>query len=584
MKNKDTGTEKYDAKIEGLSRYIFSSPSWYASLGIIFLLGLFVNAVGYRIDSVLIHLGTCGFILPGFIAFLLTGPTLKIFKKSITWNRSALLAASCTVFSVIITLTGALLSIDQLILSCQIAFGFIFGVRLLVLASITDYRIYVIGVSAFIQSFSGIVLCSIILPPPFLITAPLLCLFFGVAFAVLIWLIDRPLYRAFRIRGLSFLNAFIAHMTDGSKSMELFFREIGEEIFVPQTSLFFKRDDDFRLLFTIPNLHPGPMGEIGGGNLPSVLGKRFHEMVMVPHGCATHDFNLVSEDEIDKIVDAINVTRTDLMYTDQASGSYRVRSGSVSLMYQRFGDALIMVTTRSPERTEDLEFAIGHAIMCEGHRKTPHIGFIDAHNCMVGDITVVLPASRIAEDYRHAGLKAFEGWDHAKTGTFTLGTAHVPVPFTRAEGFGDIGIQVMVIEVLGQKTGYVLIDGNNMAQGCREIIRETSLLFLDEVEVMTTDTHVVNTVSGKNPIGYKIPPGDILPYVREAVEKAVDDLRPASVAGSTALCEGVVVFGTNSIAQLASTVNTILVYIVPISCGILFLAFLLSVIAYGMIM
>jgi len=366
--------------------------------------------------------------------------------------------------------------------------------------------------------------------------------------------------------------------------MESFFREIGEEIFVPQTSLFFEKDDGSRLLFTIPNLHPGPMGEIGGGNLPCVLGSRFDEMVMVPHGCATHDFNLVSDDEIDKIVDAINATRPHLTYSDHVSRSYRISSGSVSLMYQRFGNALIMVATRSPERTEDLEYAIGHAIMCEGHRITPHIGFIDAHNCMVGDISVVLPASRIAEDYRYAGLKAFNGWESAETGTFALGTAHIPVPFTREEGFGDIGIQVMVIDVCGQKTGYILLDGNNMAQGCREIIREASLLYLDEVEIMTTDTHVVNTVSGKNPIGFRIPPEKILPYVHSAVQEAIANRRPASVAGSTALCEGIVVFGTNSIAQLASIVNTILIYIVPVSAALLFLAFLLSVIAYGMIM
>ncbi len=583
MRRCETHHKKYDAKIEGLSRYIFSSPSWYESLGIILILGLFVDAVGFRINPAFLHLGTLGFILPGFLAFLFTGPLLRPFHRFITWNRSALLAASCTVFSVIITLLGALVSLDHLFLFFQVALGFIFGLRLLVLASITDYRIHIIGLAAFIQSFTGIILCSLILPHQVLITAPVVLILFGGAFSVLIWLIDRPLYRAFHIRGLSFLNAFIAHLTDGSKAMESFFREIGEEVFVPQTSFFFQKEDGNELLFTIPNLHPGPMGEIGGGNLPALLGKRFSEMVMVPHGCATHDFNLVSDDEIDKIVDAIVKTKNDLTYSREASLSCRVRYGSVSLLYQRFGDALLMVATRSPERTEDLEYAIGHAIMCEGHRKTRHIGFVDAHNCMTGDITIVLPASRIAEEYRLASSMAIDGWDLAQTSSLSLGTSHVPVPFSREQGFGDIGIQVMVAEVSGQRTGYILLDGNNMAEGCREKLRDHVLRILDEAEIMTTDSHVVNTISGKNPIGLCIPPEQIIPYLDTAIKEACMDVRPATVAGSTALCEGVVVFGTNSIAQLASIVNTILVYIVPVSFGVLLLAFLLSLFVYGII-
>lgn len=70
------------------------------------------------------------------------------------------------------------------------------------------------------------------------IFALVLHIVFGLGFAILIWMIERPLRRAFKIRGLAFVNAFIAHMTDGSKGMEDFFREIGEEIFVPQVSFF----------------------------------------------------------------------------------------------------------------------------------------------------------------------------------------------------------------------------------------------------------------------------------------------------------------------------------------------------------
>jgi putative membrane protein len=45
-------------------------------------------------------------------------------------------------------------------------------------------------------------------------------------------------------------------------------------------------------------------------------------------------------------------------------------------------------------------------------------------------------------------------------------------------------------------------------------------------------------------------------------------------------CERIVVFGSQRIAQLASTVNTMILFIGPLSIAILLLAFLLSIIAY----
>jgi putative membrane protein len=60
-------------------------------------------------------------------------------------------------------------------------------------------------------------------------------------------------------------------------------------------------------------------------------------------------------------------------------------------------------------------------------------------------------------------------------------------------------------------------------------------------------------------------------------------MAPAETAGSTAWCEGVVVFGSHRITQMASTVNTILLFIPVLSAGMLLLVFLLSILVYVMI-
>jgi putative membrane protein len=163
---------------------------------------------------------------------------------------------------------------------------------------------------------------------------------------------------------------------------------------------------------------------------------------------------------------------------------------------------------------------------------------------------------------------------------FRIGVSHVLVPFNREQGFGDLGIQVLVTEVEGQRTAYVLMDGNNMAEGVREELLCHLLKNVDNAEVMTTDSHVVNTITGKNPLGMNVRTSDFLPFVMQALRMAIDNLAPSEVAASTAHCEHIVVFGSNRISQLASTVNAMLVFVAPLSLAMLLLAFLLSLIAY----
>jgi putative membrane protein len=73
---------------------------------------------------------------------------------------------------------------------------------------------------------------------------------------------------------------------------------------------------------------------------------------------------------------------------------------------------------------------------------------------------------------------------------------------------------------------------------------------------------------------------EFLPFVMQALQAALDDLAPSEVAGTTAHCEHIVVFGSNRISQLASTVNAMLIFVAPLSLAMLLLAFLLSLVAY----
>lgn len=594
-----------DVKMGQLARFIFTAPSWKRSLVLILLLGFLIDGanakawlnlnlaspISFTLPTVIssyfslpeqfLFSGTLAFTIPAIAALILTKPLIEYTGKTMTWNRSALLALACTVLGVIITLSALASSVKLIPMCYAISLGFIFGLRLLVLAAIADYRVPRMIIPALTQSGVGVLIGIFLFSPFFAIIAIVLHIVFGLGFAILIWMIERPLRKAFQIRGLAFINAFIAHMTDGSsKGMENFFREIGEEIFVPQVSFFFRRGKDKQVVFTVPNLHPGPMGEIGGGNLPKIIHDNFEDEVLVAHGCATHDFNLVSESEINKVIDALRRSQRDLVYFSGAGKSGRTTVGSVQVLYQRFGDSVLLVTTRSPHRTEDIDFSIGMTIMAEGHRWFPHVAVVDAHNCMTDLSSPVLLATLTAIEYQKAALGAMEECRTASQFPFRVGVAHHTLPYSRKMGFGDLGIQVIVIDVEGQRTAYILIDGNNMALGARETLLDEVLRIVENAEIMTTDSHVVNTITGKNPVGLNVPAAELTPHVIQALNTAIDNLTLAEAAASTAQCDRVVVFGSNTISELASTVNAMLVFVAPLSLAMLLLAFLLSVIAY----
>ena len=577
---KGQGVQNSDARLENLSRYLFTAPHWPVPLALFAILAGCVDLGLLTTGSSPFPTVTLLFTLPVICGFIATKPIVSRLGRPMTWNRSSLLAASAGLFGLLITGTGLVLYGGRFPLWYGIALAFIFGLRLLVLVAISDARSTRMSLPALMETVPGIIAGGFLIPGPFVLLAVIFHLIFWAGFTVFFWLIDEPMYRSLRIPGLSLLNAYVAHHTDGSKSLEVFFRKMGEEVYVPQATIFIRRTGRGEILFTVPNIHPGPMGTVGGSNLPSYLHDAFSGNVLVPHGCATHDFNLVSIDEAEKLVHAVNGTRDGLKFHPCATHSFRVSEGTVSLLVQRFSDTLLIVGTRFPLKTEDLEFAMSLAIIGEGRQFNSHIAFVDAHNCMTAGLTPVLAGSKTAAEYLGACRTAGKMSRQMEELPFSAGYSRMALPYSEDEGYGQLGVQVMVIGVAGRLTAYVLYDGNNMVEGMRDEIRNALLALVDEAEVMTTDTHVVNMLSGKNPVGCQGNTRELIEYTLNAVRDAILDMAPSESAGSTATCDRVVIFGSSRIAQLASTVGTILVYVPPLILGMLLLAGILSLLVY----
>lgn len=573
-----------DLKLEALSRYIVTSPSWARSFALILLLCGCVEVMSILGSNESFTnpslFPIAAYLVPALAALAFTPWIARRFGGKLDHGWSGLTAAIGLIISLFISLSPILLFQFSFSLFFAISLALVFAFRMLLLTAVVDFHLRKVVVPALLHSGIAVLGAAPFFGLWFVQISVLLHISFAIGVYAFIVVVERPMKANFKVGPLELVNAFLLHLSEGSHKLDDFFRSIGESVVVPQVSLVLQRQGKPEIFVTVPNVHPGPLGEIGGSNLPKILHNQIGGAAMVFHGSASHDFNPVDEAEVKKVGDAVLASRPVSCTTPSCTRAGRYRQGSVDVMAQAFGDTVIAIATRSPLVTEDLDFAMGFSIMKAGERYFRHVGFVDAHNCMDTLADGVYAGTALGMEYLAAAEEAFAGTAKKEQVPFLAGYAHRKLPWSRTDGFGDLGVQVLVITADRQKTAYVLFDGNNMQTGARDEIRRRLLALVDECEVTTTDTHVVNTISGRNQVGLKVPVDAFYPYVEDAVKEAIADSSPACSAGVTAWCRDVVVFGSQRISQIASTVNAMIGFLIPVAIIIIIGAFLTTAMAY----
>ena len=101
-------------------------------------------------------------------------------------------------------------------------------------------------------------------------------------------------------------------------------------------------------------------------------------------------------------------------------------------------------------------------------------------------------------------------------------------------------------------------------------------LDIDEIEVMTTDTHTVNTLSrGYNPVGIA-KREEIIEYVKISIKEAIKDLEKVEVGTGTEKILNLNTFGPKNSTELISTISSV-VAVSKIIAPVLFITALLIV-------
>ncbi len=615
--------------LASLSRYIFRAPQWYASVVFSLLIAALAGIVAFRSSFVLEDAWQGVFFIgvPTVAAAFLTTPLDRALGGQLTYNRSALLALSCEILVVAVLIGAGVVAVltelgehfvfDALV----VALAVVFALRLLVVLAVSrnawsavipaSVQTVSAGVLLFVYSgtmlyleIGGPLLNSYfarptrappellyVVPEDFLLLAGMSALYAGVAY-VFVRVIDRPWRRALGVSVLDFLRGFVGHLAEGTRELEDFFEEIGEEAVVPVTVLAFRTPDGAeKARFVLPMVHPGPMGEIGGGDLPRRLAESSEGLAFPPHATAGHDFNLVTEREVDTLVDAAERAHDNIEFDDRASPAVRAESGSASVIGHAFGDDALLVSTFAPEFADDVEYAVGLAAAAEARTEgLDDVLLADAHNCNDGlegeDLGHVVPGSERSFEMMGAAGEAASELVGARQSLPELGVAWDPTEWDPVEGIGPLGVRAAVVDVDGHRTAYVLIDGNNCDPGVRECLREAVLrdagstgadeVTVDEVEILTTDTHIVNTVESVNQVGGEVDVDDLAGVITDLVDEALEDREPVE-AGMATERAGVTVFGNDRTETLASHANAMVAMGGALAVSVVLLTGLVSV-------
>ncbi len=585
--------------LAALSRYIFRAPDWQTSVTFALLLAAITGAGAFDSAYPLAdaYEGVFFIGIPTLIAAFLTTPIDRVLGGHLTFNRSSLLAFVCEIVVVVVLAVAGSIALltplgqDFVFDALLMGLAAIFAIRLAVVMAVSNRNAVVAAVPASIQTVTAAVLLFVYsgtlrflevggpilstylarsgeAPDELLIVVPqdfallgVMSLLYGVAVYLLVLVVDRPWRRSLGVSGLDFLRGFIGHIAEGSRELEEFFESIGEEAIVPVTVLSVRRKNGTeKARFVLPMIHPGPMGEIGGGNLPERIAETADGLAFPPHATAGHDFNLVTEKEVDTLITAMDRAIDRIEFHQGATGSIRAEMGEVSMLGQAFGNDAILVASFSPNFADDVEYGVGMSAISEARvAGLENVLLIDAHNCNDGlkgdDLGHVTPGSRRSFDMFEATREVSEALASAPRHELEMGTAWEKTPWGPPDGIGPLGIRVAVTRVSDQETAYILIDGNNMEPGVRDTI--VHALDVDNIEVMTSDTHVVNTIQSVNQVGETIDVDVLMERIESLLGDARDDLEPVSVGMATERAE-VTVFGNDRTETLASHANAVI--------------------------
>jgi len=508
--------------------------------------------------------------------------------KSLTFRRHLIFALfSITIFS-ISWITFSLLS-KIFLIDTLTYFGFLLGLgimsgfRLIISITVGTKNLLrrfisaeLLPVAIILLSFFSIYpLSNTYLFSTFLIDEILIFTLWTFGATFFLYLVDMPIKQLLGVNGLTLLRGFTEKWL--SKNNELFEESLDK---IAQTSktkidigLFYRKSDStIKCLLINPWIHPGPFDEVGSSNLPYLLMSKLGKYgpVFVFHSATTHAFNVPKKDYVIELVNKIDTFIGSKIKENISQAKLSTRATPLSMLrfndkfqitYQVFDDYILSIFTAAPNEVDDISSEVGELYLSSLLRKSSKITdgtFVDAHNCISSLGENVFYETPLTQDIISSVDYLLRDLSTKQFCDLKVGVAHRQFSNSLEEGYGPGGISILLTESCKKLGALIILDGNNMYPKIRETILSQINDLVDTVEILTTDTHIVNGISttgfGYFPIGVKGNLDEIVKLIREGIIEAKNNLEEVSFTW-TRLHTTTRILGFISLTKLLSGIN-----------------------------
>lgn len=522
---------------------------------IILPLGIFFALSTFTFPSLLSDL---------LVFFLLRGDQLCTPRRCTALSLATFIPwiALLIFFSMAARLTGNTALIPR---GFMLGFSLSLALRFLVLSALSSRGFLKTLLSSVVQPFACLIGALVLLPIDnrslLLGSVASLSLLSGV------WIIIRTIERwrceQEDLRLLPLFRAFLQAWSEGiNEPLEGYLEMIGEEADLPVNSLIFRARGQNKGALIVPYIHSGPFRNVGSSALPILvkeeLGKELGCEVLFLHGISTHDRDLASQRQNHRVIQALLDEIGGGVEAGLASPMVRTSRGGATATCQLFGDQALVALTVSPKSVDDLPQRLEAMITEAGRALGLETMVVDLHNSLDEDDEL---SDEDVSNLYEAALEAMRRALRAPRTPLRVGFSRViPHDFSPVDGMGPTGIGVLAADVQGQTCVYVVIDGNNMVSGLREVLLSAlKELGVDEPEVATTDTHFVNALSvsprGYYTVGERMDWGRITWYVKESAAQALESLEPASFSFRRVGVRGLRIIGEDGLTYLGDVLE-----------------------------
>lgn len=404
----------------------------------------------------------------------------------------------------------------------------------------------VAGTSLFVGAISDLIIKTI-----------LASFVFVAALYTLLFIASRPLKKNLGVSSQDALSMFAGQWLYEEKDLEDAFDELGEysSTFLAAAVVSTRHG---RCQFIIPYIHFGPFGNLGGSQFSYQIEKRLREegvSTFVFHSSATHDLDPVSSSSIEIIVDKAKSAIRGAELRPAHYSLSQAKKGDSTCYIHTINDDRLISFTRHPKSTEDVNFAVGWALMEKAKLAGGDCAFIDCHNCETGDIDYVESGSPICFEMSDALGEA----DKQKALLKRMHAGWSSIYPKNINAVASGGLKAFCFGDQKEINFYILIDSNGITAQARDgLIQSIKKEYKEAnfVEIYTSDTHELNAVRGVfNPCGsqhYEELECAVQTICKEAKEK----LSPAQ-SGFKKVRMRIKVLGPYQSAEIISTINSV---------------------------